>query len=316
MPTSLLTALLSTVRHLSRPFAVLVLCVLGLASLAPAEAASGRISVESNNMRRTATLVEYSRLKRGPRATVIVLHGSQATGGRIRRTLGLDDFAIGSGRVMVYPDALDGHWNRLRPTDTGPDDPAFIIALINKLVADGIADRRRIFIAGFSTGGALALRLACDHADMFAGVVGIATQLPLETLVACKPSRPMPMILVNGTADPLLPYNGGKANLQDDKGDFASVEATLSAFAMANDCAATPRVNAQLPDRDPNDGSRVHQERFNNCRAPVELIRIEGGGHTIPGRKTVSNRGAAVGAQNNDVDAGRMIFEFFRHVVR
>jgi polyhydroxybutyrate depolymerase len=44
----------------------------------------------------------------------------------------------------------------------------------------------------------------------------------------------------------------------------------------------------------------------------VELIRIEGGGHTIPGRRNASVRGAALGAQNNDIDTARVMVDFFR----
>ena len=84
-----------------------LLLLAGLVGLpTAASAASGRISVETNSGRRTATVVEFSRLKKGRRATVIVLHGGQGTGGRIRRTLGLDDQALASGRVMVYPDGV------------------------------------------------------------------------------------------------------------------------------------------------------------------------------------------------------------------
>jgi polyhydroxybutyrate depolymerase len=301
------------------PRLVALLALFAVSALAlptAVEAASGRISVEVNNVRRTATVVEYSRLKKGRRATLIVLHGGQGTGGRIRRTLGLDDFAVGSGRVMVYPDGIDGHWNRLRPPDTGPDDSAFILALVNKLVADGISDRRRIFVMGFSSGGMLAMRFACDHADVVAGVGAIAAALPAEVAASCKPSRPVPLVLVNGTADPLVPFLGGKASLTDDKGELASAEATLAPFASADGCASTPRAVSTLSDRDPNDGSRVTVERYAGCKAPVELVRVDGGGHTIPGRRTISNRGVAVGAQNNDFDSGRLIFDFFRHLSR
>lgn len=280
-----------------------------------AEAASGRITVDANNAHRTAIVVEYSRLKKKRRPTVIVLHGGRGTGGRIRRTLGLDELAIGSGAVMVYPDGIDGHWNRLRPPDTGPDDPAFLQALVNKLVADGISDRRRIYLVGFSSGGMLALRMACEHADSIAGVGAIGAALPAEVAPTCKPARPIPTILVNGTADPLVPFQGGKDNLSDDKGELASAEATLAPFVAAAGCG-TARTSSPLPDRDPKDGSRVTIERFSGCKVPVELVRVDGGGHTIPGRPTVSNRGVPVGAQNNDFDAGRLVFDFFKRVGR
>ena len=54
-------------------------------------------------------------------------------------------------------------------------------------------------------------------------------------------------------------------------------------------------------------------ERFSGCKTPVQLVRIDGGGHTVPGRNTISRRGASVGAQNNDIDAARLVFNFFRN---
>ena len=61
------------------------------------------------------------------------------------------------------------------------------------------------------------------------------------------------------------------------------------------------------------------REFFDACIAEAmergHYPEVEGGGHTIPGRRTPSSRGAAVGAQNNDIDSARMIFDFFKRAV-
>ncbi len=47
------------------------------------------------------------------------------------------------------------------------------------------------------------------------------------------------------------------------------------------------------------------------CKAPVELVKIEGGGHTLPGTRPVSDRGQPVGARNGDIDTARFLLDFF-----
>jgi hypothetical protein len=77
-----------------------------------------------------------------------------------------------------------------------------------------------------------------------------------------------------------------------------SAEATL-APSRRPESAAPPSAAAHgFPDRDLDDGSRVTMERLNGCKHMVELVRVEGGGHTLPGRPTRADRGESVGALN------------------
>ena len=99
------------------------------------------------------------------------------------------------------------------------------------------------------------------------------------------------------------------------KEEVASAEATLALFAAANDCSSQRNLK-EFPDRDPDDGSRVVLERPSGCKHIVELVRIEGGGHTLPGRPARADRGQSVGAQNRDVNVSRLIAEFVRRSER
>ena len=94
-------------------------------------------------------------------------------------------------------------------------------------------------------------------------------------------------------------------------GEVVSADQTIAPFAQAAGCSGQ-RTRSELPDRDPNDGSKVLLELFQGCKVPIELIRIEGGGHTLPGRPRINERGLAVGAHNNDVNATRLILDFLR----
>jgi polyhydroxybutyrate depolymerase len=276
---------------------------------APAQAVTGRLNIEVAGQKRTALFVEPERLKRSPRTAIIVLHGANnGSGRRIQANLGLDEMLKASGAVAVYPDALDGAWNV--NGDAGPDDPAFLRALAARLVADGVADRRKIFLIGVSTGGMLALRMGCQAPDYLAGVGALIAGLPAKWAAACKPS-PLAFLLVNGTANPLVPFQGGPVKLPGFKDDVVSAEATMAPFAAANDCSSQRNLH-EFPDRDPSDGSRVIMERLIGCKRMVELVRVEGGGHTLPGRPARSDRGQSVGALNKDVNVSRVVAEFVR----
>jgi len=292
-------------------FSVLLLCMAGalILACAPAQAVTGRLVVESSGQKRTAVLVEPGRLKRSPRTAIIVLHGANnGSGRRVQTYLGLDEAARGAGAVMVYPDALESGWNFTG--EAGPDDSAFLRSLAAKLVADGVADRRKIFLIGVSTGGMLALRVGCQTPDYLAGVGALLAGLPTKLAEGCKPP-PLAFLLLNGTANPLIPYQGGPIKLRGVKGEVVSAEATMAPFAAANDCSIQ-RTSHEFPDRDLDDGSRVIMERLNGCKHMVELVRVEGGGHTLPGRPTRADRGQSVGALNRDVNASRLILEFIR----
>ena len=274
-----------------------------------ARAAAARVTLEIDGVKRSALIVERERLKKGRRAVIVVLHGSNGNGMRVRRNLELDE-AAGADAIAVYPDAAEGHWT---PVGGKGEDARFIRELVQRLVRDGRANPKRVYVVGASTGGMMAMRLACEQGDLFAGAAAIIANMPVELGATCAPPRPMPFLLINGTADPRVPYGGGALAKNDIEGVVLSAEATAAIFAKAAGCGGG-RGDMLLASRNPKSGSRAHLERYEGCKAPVELIRIEGGGHTIPGHWNGGDAGAAVGAHNVDVDAARQVVDFFRRV--
>ena len=278
----------------------------------PAFAVTEQITILTGGLKRSAVVVEHVRLKRKLRPVVIVLHGGNGTGARVRKNLGLEDFSPSASAIMVYPDAINGHW----PDRAGAEatrDITYLKDLVAKLIADGTADKNRIFLVGSSTGGMMAMRAVCET-DLFAGAATLIANMPAELAATCKPPRATAYFTLIGTADPQVPYNGGPTNLLDTKVDIASSDASLAPFAAAAACAKTPPTSTPLADRNTLDGSRVYLDKFNECKAPVVRMRIEGGGHTIPGRWDATNRGQAVGATNPDIDAARVIWDFIKRI--
>jgi polyhydroxybutyrate depolymerase len=90
-------------------------------------------------------------------------------------------------------------------------------------------------------------------------------------------------LIVHGTLDPLVPYEGGEVKvLARARGSVAGAEETARQWAAHDGCSATP---AEQPLADPAEGCTVTRLVYPDCRhaTGVELLRLDGGGHTWPG---------------------------------
>lgn len=168
---------------------------------------------------------------------VIVSHGANGTGGQTRRSLGWDDLAERDGFVVAYPDALDGTWEAglcCRPADSPPvDDVAFLHELRELLITDDGVDPSRVYAVGASNGGMLSYAWACQRPDdlIAIGVVAAALSVP------CPTPEPITVVAVHGTADTLVPIDGGGSV-------FPSLEDSLAPFRAAAACPSEPVVDS------------------------------------------------------------------------
>jgi polyhydroxybutyrate depolymerase len=260
-----------------------------------------------------------------PAALVIVLHGHTETGADIAARTSWPDLARHEHFGVVFHDGLHRAWADLRPVSQrtrpappeGTDDVAFIAAVIEKYVKDGTADPKRIYVTGVSNGGAMTMTLVCAHAELFAAAASVIFNLTDEMANACHPSRAVPMLMMNGTADPLVPFDGGRGTSRFAFDGFWSTERTLGFWRHNNGCEAADAATIDLDDRDPTDQSTVTRI---TSRCPtghdVVLYRINDGGHRMPGRvpdvrfpRIVSYM---LGPQNHDIDGAETIWEFFK----
>ncbi|MGH6936915.1 MAG: alpha/beta hydrolase family esterase [Methylocella sp.] len=271
-------------------------------------AAAGRVTIMSGGVPRTAILVQHRRLKQARRPAVVILRGGREKGARLRRIFGLEEMARSSGAVLIYPEPLAGHWGDA-PGPEARRDAVFIHDLIGKLVARGIADRGKVFLVGIATGGIMALRLACDEKNAFAGMAVLGASLPSDLEAACKPSHPIPFMMIAATADTGIPAHGGKASLPHGNAELLSIDATLGLFGKAARCAGGMTTTA-LPGKDLRVGARAYLDKLNNCKVPVEAVRIEGG----PPTGLSSQGGQGHGVADGDVNRGKLVWDFFRRL--
>jgi polyhydroxybutyrate depolymerase len=185
---------------------------------------------------------------RKPAPLVIVLHGNMQTSADLVSRTSWPAVARREQVSVVFPDGLNRAWEDLRPHDKraarpppdGTDDVAFIAKLVEKYVASGVADPKRVYVTGVSNGGAMTMTLACRRADLFAAAASVIMNLTDESAQACHPARAVPMLMMNGTADPLIPYDGGRGP--------AAVRPTASGRPRRRSCsvggstAATPAM--------------------------------------------------------------------------
>ncbi len=227
---------------------------------------------------------------------VLVLHGGGGTGrGFVKRVTGnsLTRAADRHGMVLVFPEGEHRQWCDGRTEHLKPhrrcDDLLFLVRLIDRLVRRQAVDATRVYATGISNGGMMALRLALQGEGHLAGVAPVAAQLAGQA-----GRKPVSLLLINGTADPLLPYEGGHIRLfraGRSRGEVLSAVATVAVYRRLDGCAATPQRQF-LPDADPGDGTRVEAVRYSPCRSgrEVSLLRIDGGGHAWPGGRQYFGR--------------------------
>ncbi|MCK1425476.1 dienelactone hydrolase family protein [Bradyrhizobium sp. 180] len=259
-----------------------------------------------------------------PAPLVVVLHGKTQRGADMVARTAWPQLARREGLAVVFPDGLNHAWAdartkagpALRGPPEGTDDVAFIAKLIEKLVADGTADAKRVYVTGISNGGAMAMTLACARADLLAAAASVIMNLTDEAAVTCHPSRPLPILIMNGTADPLVPYEGGRGSGYYAADGFWSTDETLAFWRKLNGCDADELTEADLPDRSPTDQSTVTRIS-SRCPAghDVVLYRVNRGGHRMPGfapdARFPKVATGLLGPQNSDIDGAETIWAFF-----
>ena len=265
---------------------------------------------------------------------LFVFHGGGGTA-EVASKMGFTPIADAEGFIVVYPEGLNKHWNdgrhstKFAEQDARVDDVAFILALLKKLQKEFRIDRKRIYATGASNGGFFSHRLAIDASDSFAAVAVMIATLGKPVAEKFHPARPMPILFMNGTADPFVPYNGGPITpnflprLVDSKThDFgrgrcistgAAVRLWLARDGLAN---TAPKVTL-LPNKAPLDGCRVERRVWSGGKSGTEVVlyRVTGGGHTIPGGVQYLPR-RIIGRTCRDFDGLQEIWRFFKRHTR
>ena len=238
-----------------------------------------------------------------PAPLIIAMHGFIGTSTSMRKKNRFDVLALKHGLVVAYPNGVRRRWNDGRSSRNRIDDVGYLSTLVSMLVADGRADADRIYFAGHSNGGGMAMRMACDRSDLVKGIAVIATKVP--SAYKCKQGDAVPAIFFHGTEDPVAPHAGRPEDSR--LGGTLSAVATLELWSARNKCRGLRRT--QNVDRR-NDGTSAEIRQYARCKAPLTYVLISGHGHAWPGAGPRLPR--LQGPATKEVDAAALSWQFFK----
>ncbi len=235
---------------------------------------------------------------------VFVLHGFTQTASAIMGVSGFNAIADTGNFIVAYPNGVGNAWNTNSGMTGGStaDDIGFIAALTDTLYTLYNIDTNRVFSCGFSAGGYMSHRLACESPRCYAAVASVSGTMSVNAFNACAPTRDIPVMQIHGTSDAIVSYNG---SAQGGK----SVADVIGLWVGQNSCATPPQVQL-LPNINTQDNSTVEKSVYAPCSTGTEvnLYKVIGGGHQWPG--TTSLLGG-LGAINRDISASAEIWNFF-----
>jgi polyhydroxybutyrate depolymerase len=174
--------------------------------------------------------------------------------------------------ILVYPQGscLNGssHWNAC-PTGgdnkSDADDFGFVESIISDISSQYNVDLERVYAAGYSNGGMMAYGLANYKSDLIAAVASVSGAM-LDCIGST--SHPMPLVILHGTSDGVIPYNGSS--------DWSSVQSTLDYWINFNNTISAPTLSNEN-----NGGMSIEHYIYDqgDSSVSVEHYKFIGGDH-------------------------------------
>jgi len=233
------------------------------------------------------------------------------------------DIADAEKFIVVYPEGTnnslgDPGWNDCRAdatTNPTVNDVGFIDALINHFSSSFSIDTNRIYASGTSNGGHMSLRLALELSNKIAAVAPVVAAMPA---ISCSgPVHPISVLFMNGTDDPLLPYNGGTVapNIVG-RGTVLSAQESVDFWTDFNQTDSSPTI-IDFPDINTEDSSTVKSITYSNGVEGTQVIlyEVSGGGHVEPSiqEQYASILESLLGKQNHDIEMAKEIWNLFKN---
>lgn len=252
-----------------RYMAVLADPLAGIGSLPPGWTAASHTVVVGGLTRVYLTLAPAA--VTGSVPVVVLMHGVMMTAAQI---LDVTQLATQTGpAIIVAPQGWEQSWNAGgccgAAFRAGMDDVGFVrSALQQVLAANPAADPSRVYAVGFSNGGRMAYRLACDMPGVFAGFAA-AEAVPVQN---CSTLHPLSILIIAQQADPLITIDADRPPKWTEGVAEPTVAAVLTRERAMDGCAGGPRVTY----------TGVAERSIWNCAAGTRVTYVwyPGGSHS------------------------------------
>jgi len=255
---------------------------------------------------------------------VFVLHGSTMTAGQMVEMTGFG-FNIEAQKrentIVIYPQGYETYWNDCRKSARyaakmkNLDEVHFFRAIIERLIKKFQILKSSLYVTGYSNGAHMVYKLAKEYPEMFQAYVAICANLPIkENNDCCDEQKAVNMMIVNGTADKINPYNGGEVLVDDDanRGEVVSTQHTLQQWKDLLGQESIVETKEIMKKYEEKDDTQVviYGYRSIELLKKVVLVKIENGGHVIP-NPYFSNWPKELGSVNRDINLPKYILDFF-----
>ena len=253
---------------------------------------------------------------------MVLLHGGTENAEQVWTQASLPTLARSEGFIIVAPNALNQHWNDgrgavLRGVASTADDIGFLKQVIANVIAKDGGNPKAVFMVGASNGGSMTMHFACRAPSALRAAAYVVSGLPVAEESQCA-AQPMPWLAMNGTADPIVPFDGitaGTIKNGTPQPELLSADATFDFWAIRDHCGDFI-LKETLPHLNPGDLTSA-EERV--CKSSNGLPSIEyvfhGAGHTWPNLQYGPLIRQVIGDSNQDVDAGQAIWSFFKRTL-
>ena len=252
-----------------------------------------------------------------PAPLIFAFHGGGGSSETMAndRSYNLKSKSDKEGFIIVFPNGSSklrsgkfATWNAGRccayARDENIDDIGFVKAMINDLDQKLNIDKNRIYALGFSNGGMLAYRLACEMPDVFKAIASVAGT---ENYDHCDPVEPISILHIHAKDDGHVLFEGGAGEeaFRDlsKVTDFTSVPETVSRWVKRDRCDNSAQ---RVLDKD-----GAYCDLYTGCmdNSSVQLCATEEGGHSWPGGNKPRSKSGQPGDAINATD---VIWEFFK----
>lgn len=251
---------------------------------------------------------------------VLIFHGGGGNSRQMQNYMKMDGIADSENFITVYPNGINKQWNdgrEFKEEIAANDDVQFITQLLDTLVKNYAIDSSRIFATGISNGGFFSIYLSYKLSHRLLAIAPVCASIPERIYNNFYPANPVSLLLINGTKDPLVPYEGGLVGNKRSggRGRCTSTDSTIQRY-IAIDSVRREALIEELPDKNRQDGCTAVKYTYSGGKnnTTVCLIKVINGGHTLPGGYPYLPK-IIIGKVCNDFTGNEMIWDFFKNCI-